>query len=150
VETELIRRLVDESDLRKLIMALARCLDERDWEGYGSLFTQDGVYRLPETERRGPEAIAAGPGSDLAVHYEAMQHIVGNTYIDVHGDDAEIVAYSIAIHLPDASRPETHADVGGRYEARARRTSDGWRFTDCTVVRCWTNDVPFITPGSTV
>lgn len=142
VDNAVLRRLVDESDLRKLILALARCLDERDWEGYGNLFTEDGVYKLPEHERRGPKAIAEGPSTDLAIHYEAMYHFLGNTYIDIDRDEAQIVAYNVAIHLPRVNEPEIHADVGGRYEARARRTSNGWRFTECAVIRGWTNDVP--------
>jgi uncharacterized protein (TIGR02246 family) len=124
-----VQRLLDESELRNLIQAIPRALDDRDFEAYGAVFTEDGVFEIGGDVRRGRQAIIDGPSRDLAPLYEATYHHMGQIYIDVDGDEAKILAYNIAYHLPKASEPDKHADAGGKYHAVARRTEEGWRFT---------------------
>lgn len=41
-----LQRLLDESELRNLIKALLRALDERDFDALGPLYTEDGVREV--------------------------------------------------------------------------------------------------------
>lgn len=142
VDEAVVQRLVDEADLRKLILEMPRRLDERDWKGYGDLFTEDAVLTIAGMSRNGRKAIADGPSGDLEVLYEATYHFMGNIYLDINGDEARIVAYNMAIHIPSKDDPATHADAGGRYEAVARRTADGWLLSECHVVTFWLGGIP--------
>ncbi|MER6712595.1 MULTISPECIES: nuclear transport factor 2 family protein [unclassified Streptomyces] len=124
-----VQRLLDESELRKLMQALPRALDERDFDGFGALFTEDAEVEIGGQVRRGRQAIIDGPKRDLATRYGATFHHMGQIYIDLDEDEARIVTYQVAYHLPKPSEPTAHEDAGGRYHAVARRTEDGWRIT---------------------
>ncbi|AXE87406.1 nuclear transport factor 2 family protein [Streptomyces sp. Go-475] len=124
-----VQRLLDESELRKLVQALPRALDERDFDGFGALFTEDAEVEIGGQVRRGRQAITDGPKRDLATLYGATFHHMGQIYIDLDEDEARIVTYQVAYHLPKPSEPTAHEDAGGRFHAVARRTEDGWRIT---------------------
>lgn len=143
MDSAALQRLIDESDLRKLIEQMPWRLDNRDWEGVAQLFTEDGMIEIRGDERRGREAIAAGPKRDLERLYEATFHHMGNIYVDVDGDEATVVAYVVAYHLPKASDPTTSADAGGKYHAEAVRTKDGWRFRQIRLELIWMGGIPF-------
>ena len=106
-------------------------------------WTEDAVFEIAGQVRRGRQAIADGPRGDLEKLYERTQHIMGNIYIDLEGDEARLVSYVIAVHLPVAADMAIHADVGGSYRAVARRTDDGWRFTECKLDILWTTGIDF-------
>jgi uncharacterized protein (TIGR02246 family) len=124
-----LQRLVDESDLRDLMQALPRALDEKNFDALGALFTEDGVHEIAGQIRRGRQAITDGPKGDLERLYQATYHHIGQIYVDLDGDEATIVAYIVAYHLPKAAEPMKHQDGGAKYHAVARRTEDGWRLT---------------------
>lgn len=124
-----LQRLLDESELRNLIQALLRALDERDFDALGPLYTEDGVREVGGRVYRGREEIVSGPKKFLATAYEATFHHLGQVYVDIDGDEASIVAYIIAFHLPKVAEPTRHEDGGGKYHATARRTENGWRLT---------------------
>jgi uncharacterized protein (TIGR02246 family) len=129
VDTATVQRLLDESELRKLIQALPRALDERDFDRFGAQFTEDAEMEIGREVRRGRQAIADGPRHDLPSRYEATYHHMGQIYVDIDEDEATILTYIFAYHLPKASEPMTHEDAGGKYHAVARRTENGWRIT---------------------
>ncbi|MGC7101350.1 nuclear transport factor 2 family protein [Amycolatopsis lurida] len=142
VDTATVQRLLDESELRKLMQALPRALDERDFDGFGALFAEDAVMEIGREVRRGRQAITDGPWRDLLKHYEATYHQLGQMYVDIDEDDATILAYIFAYHLPKASEPMTHEDAGGKYHVVARRTEDGWRIMRCRIEVVLTQGAP--------
>jgi SnoaL-like protein len=113
-----LQRLVDESDLRNLIQALPRAIDEKDFDALGA-FTEDGVHEIAGQVRRGRQAIIDGPKGDLERLYEATYHHMGQIYVDIDGDEATIVVYIVAYHLPKAAEPMKHQDGGAKYHAVA-------------------------------
>ncbi|MUZ76009.1 SgcJ/EcaC family oxidoreductase [Agrobacterium vitis] len=142
-----LQQLVDESDLRKLIGELPRNLDKRDWDAIGSLFVEDAVFFIKGEERKGREAIVAGPSRDLEPLYESTYHHLGQIYTNVDGDTAEIVAYCVAYHMHSKSDFWNHADVGGRYNVEAVRTEEGWRIKRLHLDFCWFTGMPFGAPA---
>src|SRR5581483_1760966 len=116
-----LQRLLDESEIRNLMLAFARGLDERDWDAYSHTFTEDGVFEIADQRRVGREEIAAGPARDLP-KYERTQHFSTNQEVHVDGDRATARSYFIAVHVPDASQPARHADAAGCYECECLRT----------------------------
>jgi uncharacterized protein (TIGR02246 family) len=137
-----LQRLLDEAEIRSLMLTFARGLDDRDWAAYAGTFAEDGVFEILGQRREGREAIAAGPARDLP-RYERTQHFSTNQEVHVDGDEATARSYFIAVHIPDASQPARHADAAGCYECECRRTPDGWKFTLVSLQRWWDSGLPF-------
>src|SRR6266566_4262697 len=96
-----LQRLLDEAEIRSLMLTFARGLDDRDWTAYAGTFAEDGVFEILGQRREGREAITAGPARDLP-RYERTQHFSTNQEVHVHGDMATARSYFIAVHIPDA------------------------------------------------
>jgi ketosteroid isomerase-like protein len=100
----------------------------RDYDRFASLFTEDGVWRIPyiDVELVGRQEIRAG--------IERMQglwdYFVQTTHpgaIELEGDTAVGRAYISEFgHMRDG-RSELNYAV---YHDRYRRTPDGWKFTE--------------------
>jgi uncharacterized protein (TIGR02246 family) len=131
-----------EAEIRELMLAFARALDERDWDAYANTFAEDGVFEIMGQRRVGHAEIAAGPARDLT-QFDRTQHYSTNHRIEVDGDRATASHYLLAVHVPDAERPNEHADVGGRYLCQCRRTSEGWHFSEVKLEIWWTRGVEF-------
>lgn len=132
-----LQRLIDEADVHSLILRFALSLDSKDWQGYADTFASDAVFEIMGQRRSGRDAIAAGPKRDLQ-RFDRLQHIVANQQVQIDGDIARGGWYAIAIHVPDASTPDRHADAGVRYRFVARRTDDTWHFTEVILEPVWT------------
>lgn len=100
----------------------------RDYDRAASLFTDDGVVRMPHAnvELVGQEQLRAWGERVPAV----VDYIVQTTHpgtIQLHGDTATGRAYlSELIRLRDGS---SHLNYG-IYHDRYQRTPDGWKFTE--------------------
>ena len=131
----------DELAIRRLIVTAWAALDRQDWETYAAAWADDGEFEIFGQRRRGRAEIAAGPAGDL-VKYDALQHLIANELVDVDGDEARGQWYAFAMHVPDSAQPSEHADAGVRYTFRARRGSDGWRFSAVQLELLWTAGLP--------
>jgi hypothetical protein len=122
-----LRRFIDESALRRLIMQYAQCIDRRDEFGFAALFATGAVLD-GETFRFGtPEEIRAVPGSMKV--YTKTYHTIWNQLFEINGDGATGEVYSAAHHLtrvPD----ETFSDfvMTITYRDRYVRARSGWLF----------------------
>lgn len=124
-----------ERECTRLVLRSLRAFDERDWEAYASLFTEDGVFiraNAPREPLVGQSAIrtalAARPASRLT------RHLCTNIEIDVIGAEQARGFCYLLLYAGDASQPE---DAGGRpadgvqrigeYRDTFARTPEGWR-----------------------
>jgi ketosteroid isomerase-like protein len=100
----------------------------RDYDRAASLFTLDGVLRMPNVpvELAGPDEIRAwGERVPAIVDYLVQTTHPGTIQLD--GDTASGRAYMQEIgHLRDGRSELNYAIYHDRY----RRTDDGWRFTE--------------------
>ncbi|MGW0826266.1 nuclear transport factor 2 family protein [Streptomyces sp. NPDC002845] len=124
-----LQRLIDESEVRDLVQAYYRALDEANFDALSALCTDDVVLELGGQIHRGRQAIVDTAKNTLGRAYEVTYHHIGQIYVDIDGDEARGVAYGVAYHLPNAAEPMKHEDGGGKLHVAARRTEDGWRFT---------------------
>jgi uncharacterized protein (TIGR02246 family) len=129
--------LQDRADISDLMVKFVQCLDRRDWDAYGNTFAEDGVFEIMGQSRTGRAEIVAGPQRDLVV-FGRTQHFSTNHTIELDGDTAISSHYLLAVHVPDAERPERHADIGGQYQCVCVRTVDGWRFAKVALEIWWT------------
>lgn len=139
---EKLQLLFDEQEISKLIYSFANALDTRDWKAYGETFIPDGTFTILGNTRKGREEIAAGPARDFE-NYDRVQHFSMNHRIQVNGDEATASSYGLAVHVPDATQLDVHADVGIRYDYRVVRTEEGWRFAEGEVTPLWTGETQF-------
>jgi uncharacterized protein (TIGR02246 family) len=137
-----LRLLLDEREIRALILRFGGSLDRKDWAAYAETFAEDGEFEIMGQRRTGRDAIGAGPERDLA-KFDRLQHLVANETIDVDGDEASGQWYLFGIHVPSADRPDEHADIGGCYRFRCRRTPEGWRFSEVVIEVLWTAGMTF-------
>ena len=82
-------------------MRFARYLDERRWDEYSALFTEDGILELPFGSWSGPAMIRAHVQADFA-KYTATQHINSNYDIELDGDTANARATFVATHVTES------------------------------------------------
>jgi ketosteroid isomerase-like protein len=137
---EAVARLIAESEIRNLVARLAHLADDGDLEHeYLPLFTEDaswGIVGTDMTANGHAEILAAaqdrrrsgiqGPGSGL-------RHINTTLWVSVDTpDDAHAESYFVAISTksPDGLALRSTA----RYVDTFRRTSDGWRLADRSIV----------------
>ena len=131
--------LLDEREIRTLMLSFGSALDRKDWPAYAATFALDGTFEIMGQRRAGREAIAAGPARDLG-NLPRCSTSSQTRIVEVDGDDASGQWYLFGIHVPDGERRDQHADIGGCYHYRARRTPDGWRFSDVRLEVLWTGD----------
>lgn len=137
-----VAELMGELEVRHLIVSAWAAIDRQDWDAYAGAFAEDGEFEIMGQRRRGRSEIVAGPARDLA-KYDILQHIVTNVAAHVNADEADGQWYAIAVHVPDASDPARHADVGLRYRFRASRGSEGWRFSEVVLEVLWSSGIAF-------
>jgi uncharacterized protein (TIGR02246 family) len=131
-----------ERDIVRLIRDTWAAIDRKDWDAYADGFADDGEFEIMGQRRKGRDEIVAGPARDLA-KFDGLQHLVMNEIVDVDGDRAAGQWYAIAVHVPDASNPSAHADVGLRYRFKVRRDEARWRFEEAVIDVIWTGGMGF-------
>jgi uncharacterized protein (TIGR02246 family) len=128
--TQQLQWLVDRAAISDVLVDFARALDEKDWEGYANHYADDGVLSFPGgAGHEGRTGMADFAAARLGI-YAGTHHLSSNYAISVEGDVATARAYLIGVHIFDAADPTRHADGGGWYNCRLRRTADGWRLTE--------------------
>jgi ketosteroid isomerase-like protein len=136
-----VQKLEDQDAIWRLFMTYKQYLDQRDFKGYASLFTDDAEWIGNLGKVIGPAQIEDLLSKTLEVwdsDLERTHHLVLNPVIDVDGDRA--TARSTWGYV---TRSETDAPVLlmlGTYFDELQRTPDGWRFSR----RLAYSDVPYI------
>jgi hypothetical protein len=148
-----LQRLVDESDIQKLITKLSFAMDLRDRELYRSVFADEVECDI--TPIAGDAVPLTGTMNtaefadniiEMLSEFTITQHVNTMHLIEVDGDDATLASYVIGTHylkLADDG-PGHCADpwntIGARYDMRARRLPEGWRFVGFRWRMLWTRD----------
>ncbi|MEU0742200.1 nuclear transport factor 2 family protein [Streptomyces sp. NPDC006134] len=135
VDTQ-IRLLVDRAAITEVLHSFARHLDEKEFEGYAALFTEDGVLELPDTAHRGRAGLADFVRADLG-RYHRTHHISANHQITVQGTTARSRSYLHAVHVPESGDPTHWWAVGGWYDNTYRKEDDAWLIASVRVTPVW-------------
>jgi 3-phenylpropionate/cinnamic acid dioxygenase small subunit len=121
-----VQALNDKLEIHELLARYARGVDDRDWELYRSVFTDDATI---DYSSAGPPA---GSRDEVAAFLEQgfaaipwTQHYVTNIEIDLDGDEARVRAmFYNPMLLPGKDTPSF---CGGFYVHDLVRTPDGWK-----------------------
>lgn len=118
----------DEERIRRTYAEFCHALDNRQFEEWSQLFTEDGEFAGPEGSVIGREAILAmiSGGTLARTPNLRRKHTIHNLVLDVRGDEATGVCDLVQFDLPGAGPYEI---VIGKYVDRLARQSDGrWLF----------------------
>ena len=126
-----LQELRDRVAIHELLLAYGRTLDQRDFDGFGALFTDDGEYG----GATGPEAIAASMRRTFASNplgfREPNFHVFFNETIALDGGHARSTSMSFYV-APD--------DLGGyrivlmaSYDDALIKVGSTWKFKRRTI-----------------
>jgi 3-phenylpropionate/cinnamic acid dioxygenase small subunit len=121
-----VQTVHDKLEIHELLARYARGVDNRDWELYRSVFTDDA--HIDYTSAGG----IAGGRDEVAAWMARVfpsipwsQHYITNIEIELDGDTAEVRAmFYNPMQLPGMDAPSS---CGGFYHHDLTRTADGWK-----------------------
>src|SRR6188472_2347797 len=121
-----LQALHDKLEIHELLARYARGVDDRDWDVYRDVFTEDA-----HIDYMSAGAIAGTRDEVVAFMSEVMptiawsQHYITNIEIELDGDTAHARAmFYNPMQLPGMDAPSF---CGGFYRHDLVRTPDGWR-----------------------
>jgi hypothetical protein len=130
------RRLIDEHEIRKLVITFSIGMDSRDVAMFRSAFADEVDLDIPP---RAADVIVLQGKVNADVYaeqvirllsgFEATQHVSTNHYITVDGDRASCICYTHATHYLPYEGGHPWLTAGSRYALEAERLpGKGWRF----------------------
>lgn len=122
-----LRRLEDREEIRELLYRYGYRLDDRDWEGWGELFTGDATGDFEGWgTAEGRDEIAAFGREVVGGNFDYSAHVTHQPLVSVDGDEASGSRYlDVYYVLTDG----TAAWRQGRYEDEFRRVDGEWKFS---------------------
>jgi hypothetical protein len=120
----------DEERIREVLSQFIQLRDDKRFDDWVNLFTEDGTFAYLSNNLVGRVAIKS--------HVEALlqadkgKHLCVNSIIQIHGDEADAVSDFVKLEPDDAS-PEAQSTGGfhiaatGRYLDRFVRRGSAWK-----------------------
>jgi hypothetical protein len=130
----------DREAIKELAKVYALGLDLRDYDLARSAFAPDAVT----VSDKGREPIDESLPKTYAVasSFHATQHLIGNQYVAVDGDEATVWSYGVAHHKVAPGGPGDDIIAGVQYRDRCRRHAGGWLIAERQVVLQWMDRGP--------
>jgi uncharacterized protein (TIGR02246 family) len=135
----------DRAEIHALLMAYGSTLDSRDFDGFGKLFGEDGVY----VGGGGREAKGAAAGEMMRQVFannpngvgEPNFHLFYNEVVTFDGADRARATSMSLWMVPDQATKRPTPLLAGRYEDELVRKNGKWLFAR-RVVKSVTNRAP--------
>lgn len=131
-----LQRLIDESDVRRVMLDYARGVDTRDWTLVRSIFADDAYIHGTRTQAPVAQYLTTlTPGVE---GFGSTMHVIGNHLIEVDGDNARTETYLVARHFRDQPGTSEALTLGVIYRDQLSRNPDGrWRIHRRDVEQKW-------------
>jgi len=137
----------DHQAIVDLTIAYAWALDTKQVEQLRDIFTPDATASLRGVDCEGVDAIINRIGGSIT-RLDATQHLIGNHQISIDSDQATCRCQLQSQHVKHGVDGGDTFLIGGYYEDRLARTSDGWRITHRVMAQTWTTGNPAVTARS--
>jgi hypothetical protein len=135
-----LQEMLDHYEIRKTISEYCNGCDRVNEERMGSVYVEDSYDDHGDHKLAGPE-FAKVMATQVATNSEVMWHLLGQTLINVTGDEAGAETYFLATsRTGDGGR--TQNQLGGRFIDVLVRVGDGWKLKHRRVIREWTTTTP--------
>ncbi len=120
----------DERDIGGTLVRYTLACDRRDWALFEQVFVPDVRFCYDgEHWLQGRDKLVRMIRHFLE-HCGPSQHLLGNTRIQVAGDEAETACYVRAAHAGSGERAAQVYEVWGEYCDQLVRTPEGWRIRE--------------------
>ena len=125
-------RLVDESDVRRVIAEYCHHYDDKRAVEFAALFTEDARFTVFGTSRTGRQEIHDHIGTQRP-GMPPGQHVTYNSVIEIAADGLSARAWTDFLYLRKTEDGYAISNAG-RYHDRLVREPDRWRFRTRTIV----------------
>ena len=138
-EAAALARLLDESEIQKVLFRYAQALDEKDWTLLATCFLESAIGDYEMIGRLEGYAAIEGICRKALDPMSHTQHLIGNVLINVDQDEALSSCYFQAQHVrPDFPGGSMNI-IAGRYEDQLVRTDAGWKIRERKLSVLWTS-----------
>lgn len=125
-------RLVDESDIRRLLAEYCHHYDDRRSKEFAALFADDAAFTVAGKSRLGRQEIHDHIGTQRP-GMPPGQHVTYNSVIEIATDGLTARVWTDFLYLSKTEDGLTISNAG-RYHDRLVRDPDRWRFRTRTIV----------------
>jgi SnoaL-like domain len=141
----IVQRLLDEHDIRRLVIGFSLGMDSRDFDLYRASWAEEVELDLPPlagdvvpmSGRRSADEYGHGVISLLS-QFKVTQHVSTNHLVSINGDTATCACYTFAQHYMPVDFGEPWFTAGARYDLGAQRFDEiGWRFVTFKLTPLW-------------
>lgn len=132
-----LQTMLDHHDITRLLAEYAHACDRCDTTAMAAVYWDDSWDDHGITQAAGPEFARIMTGR-IAKETQTLSHLLGQSLIQVHGDEAGAETYFIAVMMntaPDGT-PKCN-QLGGRYVDQLERRDGQWKIKHRTAVRDW-------------
>lgn len=125
---ERLARVEDRIAITELRYAYCYRIDDRDWEGYTALFTDDASLDFgPVGTFEGREAIREFAENVVGAQHPFLSHMLHNPVIEIDGDVATGQWY---FEVPCTFEDGEAGWIQGTYDDEYRRVDGDWLFSE--------------------
>jgi hypothetical protein len=133
-----LKALLDRDQIREAIARLARGEDRRDAQLISASFWPDATTDFGMFAGSFDKYLAwVVPGSPAI---PVTQHVLGQSVIDLQGDDARVETHVTSYHRINMGKEERDVVIGGRYLDRFAKRGGEWRIAHRVMLYDWLRD----------
>lgn len=137
-----IQEMLDHHDIKRTLAEYCHGCDRCDEAHMASVYLKDSWDDHGHIKAPGPE-FARVMTADVLRRTNSLAHLLGQSLIEVKGDEAGAETYFIAVFRSTMeSGAELCNQLGGRYVDKLRREKGRWLIKHRVVVRDWSISLP--------
>jgi len=122
-----LRQIEDQIAIRELRYEYCYRIDDRDWDGFAALFTEDSSLDFgPVGTYNGCDAVREFAKDVVGARHPFLAHMLHNPIIDIEGDSATGRWY---FEVPCTFEDGEAGWIQGTYYDEYRRVDDEWLFS---------------------
>ena len=133
--------LVDRAEIIDVLYRYFSSVDLRDWERWGSCFTDDVEIDLGFGQETGREKVVSWAEAGLA-DVDGTHHMSTNHEISIDGDAATVRSDLLTTHVVQKENGVERLTAGGTYDHILVRTLEGWKIKKAGNHMVWRDGNP--------
>lgn len=133
-----LKSFLDRESIRECIARLARGEDRRNAALISASYWADSITDYGVFKGKFDEYLAwVVPGAEAIKN---TQHVLGQSFIELQGDAAQVETHVISYHRVDMGTGDQDTCIGGRYLDRLEKRGGEWRIASRTMLYDWYQD----------
>ncbi len=142
----IIQNMADRFEIQDILILYCTAIDSKQYDRLNYVFSEEAIVDYTSAGGiRGSLSEAIKWLSEVLTLFDITQHVVGNFVIDIDGDQAtsRCSFYNpMGLKSQDKENPAPMFFVGGYYNDKLLRTSNGWRIIERIEESTWNYGLP--------